>query len=190
MLTWSSHAASFIPPYQLGTCMACHGGNGKSLNPAWPNIGGQHAPYLLKQLQDMKAGKTRAAPVMTGILSQLTEPDLQALALYYAAQPQATGVTPEAYVKRGELLYRGGDFKRHVSACIACHGPGGEGNAQAGFPVLSGQHAPYTIQQLKAFSVGTRHNDVNSIMRDMSHRMSENDMQAVAYYIQGLYSRM
>ena len=84
-------------------------------------------------------------------------------------------------------MYRGGDFNKHITACIACHGPKGTGNAQAGFPSISGQHAAYTIQQLQDFKEGKRKNDLNSIMRDISARMSIEDMEAVANYIAGLY---
>lgn len=63
----------------------------------------------------------------------------------------------------------------------------GSGNAQAGFPLLSGQHAAYTIMQLQAFKDGKRTNDLNQIMQDISSKMSPEDMEAVAYYIQGLY---
>lgn len=124
---------------------------------------------------------------MNALSASLTESEIKELANFYASQPLPQGSTPENYLKRGELLYRGGDFAKHITACIACHGPRGTGNAQAGFPVLTGQHALYTIQQLQAFKDGKRSNDLNSIMRDISARMSQEDMEAVAYYIQGLH---
>lgn len=168
-------------------CVACHGQQGISLNPEWPNIAGQHASYLRKQLQDFKQGKTRSAPTMAAMVSTMSEEDMGMLAAFYANQPVAEGSTPEKYLKRGEQLYRGGDFKKKITACIACHGPKGTGNAQAGFPALSGQHAPYTIQQLQLFKTHKRSNDLNAIMQDISARMSKKDMAAVAYYIQGLH---
>ncbi|KTC86996.1 c-type cytochrome [Legionella brunensis] len=172
---------------KAGVCAACHGQKGVSLNPIWPNLAGQHASYLLKQLQDYKKGTTRNAPEMTAIVASLNETDMADLAAFYSKQPLPEGITPEKYLKRGEQLYRGGDFDKHITACIACHGPKGTGNSQAGFPVLSGQHAPYTIQQLQAFKDKKRSNDLNSIMRDISSRMSQEDMEAVAYYMQGLH---
>jgi cytochrome c553 len=167
-------------------CVACHGVRGISTNPEWPSIAGQHANYLLKQMSDFKKGRTRNAPMMTAILANLNGHDMAELATFYAQQPLPEGVVPKKYLKRGEQLYRGGDFDKHITACIACHGPRGTGNEQAGFPVLSGQHASYTIQQLQAFKDQRRKNDLNSIMRDISARMSLEDMTAVAYYMQGL----
>ncbi|HAZ7573606.1 cytochrome c4 [Legionella sp. PATHC032] len=168
-------------------CIACHGPQGISTNPEWPNLAGQHEKYFVKQLKDIKEGKSRSAPTMTAIIANLTEQDMNDLAAYYAKMPIPEGSTPKKYLKRGEQLYRGGDLNKHIAACIACHGPKGSGNAQAGFPLLSGQHAAYTVMQLQAFKDGKRTNDLNQIMRDISSKMSPEDMEAVAYYIQGLY---
>lgn len=168
-------------------CAACHGPAGISTNPIWPNLAGQHASYLVKQLKDFKQKNARDNPVMTPLVANLSDQDIEDLAAYYSRQPLAQGSTPEKYLKRGEQLYRGGDFSKHIAACIACHGPKGTGNAQAGFPVLSGQHAQYTVLELQAFKDKKRSNDLNSIMRDLSARMSPEDMEAVANYISGLY---
>jgi cytochrome c553 len=178
--------------YQAGqekstVCAACHGAAGISINPAWPSLAGQHAAYLVKQLHDFKNIKTRNAPTMTPMVANLTEQDMNDLAAFYAHQPLPEGSTPQKYLKRGEQLYRGGDFSKHITACIACHGPAGLGNAQANFPVLSGQQAAYTVQQLQAFKDKKRSNDLNSIMRDISARMSMEEMQAVANYVAGLH---
>lgn len=187
--TFASFAAG---NYQAGqeksaVCVACHGPTGISTNPAWPSLAGQHATYLVKQLRDFKQAKSRNAPVMTPMVTNLSEQDMDDLAIFYAAQTPPESTTPEKYLKRGEQLYRGGDFNEHITACIACHGPTGLGNAQAGFPVLSGQQAPYTVQQLELFKTHKRANDINSIMRDISARMSTEDMVAVAHYVAGLH---
>ena len=174
-------------PDKTALCTACHGPNGNSTNPEWPNIAGQHSPYINKQLHDYKKGTTRNAPAMTAIVSTLSDKDISELANYYSKLPVMEGKVPEKYLQRGEQLYRGGDLDKNISACIACHGPKGTGNAEAGFPLLTGQHAPYTILQLEAFKNKTRKNDLNGIMQDISARMDSDDMKAVAYYIQGLY---
>jgi cytochrome c553 len=168
-------------------CAACHGQQGISPTPEWPNLAGQHKQYLVKQLKDMKEGTLRIAPTMTAMIANLNEQDMNDLASFYAKMPLAEGSTPKKYLQRGEQIYRGGDFNKHITACIACHGPKGTGNAQAGFPVLSGQKAAYTVMQLQAFKDGKRTNDLNHIMRDISDRMTQDDMEAVAHYIEGLY---
>ena len=178
--------------YQAGqekstVCAACHGATGVSTNPIWPHLAGQSVSYLTKQLNDFKHNKGRADPTMTPMVVNLSEQDIADLAVFYAKQPRPEGSTPKKYLKRGEQLYRGGDFTKHITACIACHGPKGTGNAQAGFPVLSGQQTAYTVLQLQAFKDKKRSNDLNSIMRDISARMSTDDMVAVANYVAGLY---
>jgi cytochrome c553 len=185
----SLHAVGDIQAGQTksAVCTACHGEKGISQNPEWPNLAGQHASYTLKQLKDFKAGKTRSNPNMDAILAGLNDQDMEDLAAYYASLPKAEGRTPKDALARGQALYRGGDFNKHITACIACHGPQGTGNAQAGFPSLSGQHAVYSEIQLKAFKDGLRRNDLNAIMRDISSRMDAEDMKAVAYYMQGLH---
>lgn len=172
---------------KASTCVACHGQAGVSVNPQWPNLAGQHAPYLLKQLEDYKKGESRKNAVMAPIVAALSTKDMAELAEFYASLPVPESATPKAYLKRGEALYRGGDFKKHITACIACHGPRGLGNAEANFPVLSGQQPLYTLQQLQAFKSKQRRNDLNNIMQDISARMSEDDMKAVAYYTAGLH---
>ena len=178
--------------YQAGqeksiVCAACHGPKGVSVNPIWPSLAGQHATYLIKQLRNFKKNEGRANPTMAPFVAPLNEQDIADLAIFYAKQPQPEGITPKKYLSRGEQLYRGGDFTKQITACIACHGPKGTGNAQAGFPVLSGQHAAYSILQLQAFKEHKRSNDLNSIMRDISARMSNDDMAAVANYMAGLH---
>ena len=167
-------------------CAGCHGVQGISMNPDWPSLAGQHATYLAKQLRDYKGASTRNAVIMTPMVVSLSPEDILDIADFYASLPLPKGNTPKQYLARGKALYRQGDLTKHITACIACHGPQGTGNAQAGFPVLAGQQPAYTIQQLLAIKNKTRLNDLNSIMRDISARMSREDMEAVANYISGL----
>jgi cytochrome c553 len=182
----TTHAASKRPDI-IQTCVACHGPRGISADPQWPNLAGQHASYLRKQLRDYKAGKYRDTAMMSGIAAGLSYQEIDLIATYYAKLTRGEGATPLKYRALGERLYRGGDFAKGITACIACHGPKGTGNAEAGFPVVAGQRAEYTIQQLQAFKSKSRRNDLNQIMQDICARMSPEDMVAVAYYMQGLY---
>ena len=169
------------------TCAACHGPKGISINPEWPSLAGQHAAYLAKQLHDYKLHVNREAATMTPMVASLSPKDMEEIALFYASLPLPENTTPKKYLNRGEQLYRGGDFNKHITACIACHGPKGTGNAEAGFPALSGKHATYTHQQLQLFKDNKRKNDLNAIMRDISKRMDADDMEAVAQYVSGLH---
>ena len=66
-------------------CEACHGPDGKSVDPTYPNLAGQHESYLLKALGDYRAGR-RVNPVMAGFAGPLSDEDIEDLAAWYASQ--------------------------------------------------------------------------------------------------------
>ncbi len=85
---------SFIPPRAFTQdagkgaelfkqCMTCHGQKGEGI-PAQkaPHIAGQYEWYIIKQLQDIKAGIIRKNPVMLPYLNKLNEQDMKDLAAY------------------------------------------------------------------------------------------------------------
>jgi cytochrome c553 len=167
------------------TCTACHGTDGNSAAPNFPKLAGQHASYTAKQLADFKAGG-RTDATMNAMAAPLSEQDMADLAAFYATQQVKVGTAAADKVERGETLYRAGNAATGVSACAACHGPTGSGNAMANFPSLSGQHADYTVAQLKNFRAGARANDAGSMMRSIAGKMTDAEIEAVAQYIQGL----
>lgn len=171
---------------KIAMCSACHGADGNSLLPNFPNLAGQGERYLVKQMAEIKDG-TRNVPEMTGMLTAMTEQDLADIAAHYAAQPVAKGAADPELVARGEQIYRGGDLKTGLPACTGCHSPTGQGNAPAAYPHLAGQHADYTAKQLTAFREGERTNDGDGmIMQTIASRLSNKDIKAVSQYIQGL----
>ncbi len=167
-------------------CGACHGVDGNSVNPAWPSLAGQHPGYMVKQLQNFKTG-TRANATMAPMATPLSEQDMKDLAAFYSDQEIKLGLTDPDLVNLGEKIYRGGNSETGLAACIGCHSPSGLGNPAANFPSLSGQHVAYVVSQLKAFRDGRRANDQAGMMRDIAAKMTGQEMQAVASYIQGLH---
>ena len=169
------------------TCTACHGPEGNSVSPMWPNIAGQNAPYLLAQLMAFKEG-SRKDPLMSAQAMMLSDQDMADLAVYFESLTAAAqSVKDASTVSRGETLYRGGDTESGVSACLACHGPTGRGNPAAKYPALQGQHADYTAKQLNDYASGARESDGKTrIMRDIAARLSKEDIAALSSYVQGL----
>ncbi len=167
------------------TCVACHGTDGNSVNPAWPNIAGQHANYIVAQLKAYKDG-TRVDPLMAGMVAGLSEQDMKDLGAFYAAQAKAQHEADPDLVELGQRIYRGGNTESGVTACIACHGPTGRGNPAASWPSLAGQHATYTAEELREYRAGNRVTDMGGMMRDIARRMTDEEIEAVASYIQGL----
>ena len=170
---------------KAAACAACHSADGNSVNPVWPKLAGQHAPYLVKQLANFKAGERNNA-MMAPMAAPLSEQDMADIAAYFSGQTQNGGKADPALVAAGEKLFRGGNATTGVAACMGCHGPNGMGNPPANFPRLSGQHAAYTVTQLKTFRSGERANDAGMMMRNIAARMTDDEMKAVASYIEGL----
>jgi len=189
VLTATSYAAGNAKAgkTKAAACALCHGANGNSLNPTWPKLAGQHAGYISKQLADFKAGKTRSEPLMVSQVMNLNKQDMDDIGAYFAKQTSTQGATDEKLFSKGQKLYRGGDKKKGIAACIACHGPTGAGNPGATFPMLSGQHAPYIEKAMKDFRTEKRENDSNKMMRDIAGKMSDKEIKAVASYISGLH---
>jgi cytochrome c553 len=72
--------------------------------------------------------------------------------------------------------------KTKAAMCAACHGSNGIGASDA-YPNLAGQHADYTVKQLKAFKSGMR---VNPLMGPMAAGLSEQDMADLGAYFSSL----
>ncbi|WP_372759379.1 cytochrome c [Litorivivens sp.] len=176
------------------SCAACHGADGNSAAPTFPKLAGQNEKYLIKQMNDIKSG-VRPVPTMAGQLDNMSAQDIADIAAYFASQNGSVGQANADLAKKGEAIYRGGIIERNIPACTGCHSPAGEGNAAAGFPMLSGQHAAYTEAQLKSFRAAAdgdssgRMNDgeETKTMRTIAFQLSDNEIKALAAYIQGLY---
>lgn len=171
------------------TCAACHGADGNSQNPEWPSLAGQHSKYLYQQLVAYKEG-SRQNVLMTAQALGLSDQDMRDLAVFYEAQtPALHTVADEERVSLGEEIFRGGEPESGVTACIACHGPAGLGNPAAAYPAIRAQHAVYTAAQLRAYAAGERRSDMNQMMRNVASGLTEEEILALASYVQGLRPR-
>lgn len=167
-------------------CVACHGVNGNSVNPEWPNLAGQNEAYIKRQLAAFKNDQ-RQNPLMTPMAKPLSDQDMADLGAFYATQKLTGTLEAEpSKVALGQKLFRGGDPAKGIPACAACHSADGAGIAPAGYAQIKGQHATYTIAQLKAYRSGTRQTDPNQMMRNVAASLSDEQIDAVASYIQGL----
>ncbi|HWI82719.1 c-type cytochrome [Ramlibacter sp.] len=164
-------------------CAACHGQDGNSGIPANPKLAQQHPEYIVKQLQDFKAGK-RTSPVMQGFAAQLNDAEMKNVAAWAASQKAKPGFAKDKeLVALGERIYRGGVAERQVAACAGCHSPNGAG-VPSQYPRLSGQHADYIAAQLVSFRDGVRKNSPQ--MAQVAARLNDREIKAVADYVAGL----
>lgn len=70
-----------LAEFKVTACMACHGPDGKGVQPMFPRLAGQHAPYIEAQLLAFKNG-TRTNPMMSGIAFPLSAAQIKNLSIY------------------------------------------------------------------------------------------------------------
>ena len=168
-------------------CMACHGMDGNSLNgKIAPKIAAQNARYLTIQLNKFKDGIRKNA-LMQGIAASLSAEDMNNLGIYFSEQKlQLSAATSNGVGSMGEKIFRAGIKDSGVPACASCHGPAGHGVPNL-YPRLNAQHSDYILSQLNHFRVlEDKPGTVYAPMRAISVKLTEQEMKAVADYIQGL----
>lgn len=192
------------------SCAGCHGKKGNSMMPLFPKLAEQHPNYLSKQMIAFKGG-SRIDPTMAPMVMGLSDGDIADIAAFYAEQKISPNKLPvltnddedededenneaqesgndeqsldiNELLKLGSNLYRNGNLEAEVSACVACHGPYGEGNKPAAFPALKSQHADYLIKSLTDYKSGSRGKEDN-MMRMIAKKMTEEEIRAVSYHI-------
>jgi cytochrome c553 len=167
------------------TCGNCHGVQGRSVSPTFPNLAAQTAPYIEAQLKAFKA-QTRADPdaqaYMWGMAAQLTDAQISELAEYFSAQAAAPGKSVgAAVIARGKQLFEEGVPASQIPPCASCHGAKAEGMSI--FPRLAGQHAPYLLKQLLVIQNALRSAPVmHGVVKDLSREQ----MQAVVAYLESI----
>lgn len=171
---------------KAAVCAACHGPDGNSVNPDWPKLAGQHSEYIVAQLQAYKSGQRKNVN-MNAMAGPLSDQDMTDIAAYFSAQAVKVGSVDAAAAAPGAALYRGGKPASGVPSCMGCHGPNGAGNPTAQYPSLRGQHAKYTVTQLKAYKNGERNAGKASIMAGIAARLDDAEMEQLATYIEGLH---
>ncbi|NTV93799.1 MAG: cytochrome c4 [Thiobacillus sp.] len=166
-------------------CGACHGADGNSTSPIYPNLAGQHPEYINKQLNDFKAGARKNATMAPNV-TNLSQQDMLNLAAYFSSQQSKARMAKDAaLVAEGQKIYKGGNPGSGVPACASCHGPAGSG-IPVQFPRVAGQHSKYVLSQLKNFRSGDRANDGGKMMQVIARKLTDREMLAVAEYISGL----
>ena len=169
----------------IETCAACHGVNGRTISPTFPNLAAQTAPYIELQLHAFK-DQTRADPdaqaYMWGMASQLDDASISGLAAYFSKQPAAEGRRGNAaLVAQGKQIFSEGVPGRQIPPCATCHGAKAEGNGP--FPRLAGQHAPYLLRQLLVIQSVLR---TAPVMHGVIKDLTKQQMEAVVAYLESI----
>lgn len=171
------------------TCNACHAAAVRQATKA-PQLAGQSASYLKKQLLQFQSGERGAAAndvtgqQMAAMAKTLTAAEIETLAIFYSQQPAAAepvaNASPDAaQLDQGRRLY--------IGSCGACHGAKAEGNPTLNAPVLQILGKDYLQLQLQHFRGAVRGSSKSDKpgrqMALMSRDLSDTDIEAVAAYI-------
>jgi len=186
-------------------CAACHGMDGNSIVDMYPRLAGQNERYIARQIQLIANGqRTEGAVIaMLPFVKDLNEQDMRDIGAYYSTQIGGAGVADDSLVEEGQYaglkfyeigqkIYRSGDPQRGIPACLACHGPTGAGNPGPPYPSIGGQHAAYVAQRLQHYQAGkTQEEDPSQfqIMATVTKSLTDQEIQALASYLQGLHHR-
>jgi len=171
-------------------CHGCHGADGMSVDPTtFPNLAGQYAGYIFKQVQDFQLGN-RQDDTMSAMAGMVTsKEDLKDIAVYFQSLKTMKGKgSSSTLAKQGEKLFLDGNAKSGVYGCVNCHGKDGKGKSPnvSLFPVIGGQQKAYLVKQLTDLKSGKRQNDPAGMMSAIAKKMSDNEIKAVAEYLSGL----
>lgn len=160
------------PAGKAAACAGCHGGDGVSPNPEWPNLAGQHDAYLIDALKAYQSG-ARDNAMMAATAKTMSEAAMREIAAHFAALT----AKPAGAAARDPNAAAG---KAKAAPCAGCHGANGVSSNPL-WPSLAGQQKGYLVATLKAYRDGVRKNDV---MAGMAKGLSDADVDALA----GFYS--
>jgi cytochrome c553 len=169
-------------------CSNCHGIDGNSVSPNFPNLAAQQKAYLAGQLESFrKPGRSDPAgfEYMWGLSHHLTDKQIGELADYFAAQKL---VSPRAgkplLAAKGKEIFEQGLPAQAIPPCKACHGEQGEGT-EGNAPRIAYQHADYIVKQLQVFK-RTDQRPEGAVMKVVAHGLEPENMENVAQYLQGM----
>lgn len=161
-------------------CKKCHGDAGISDDEDDINIAGMSASYIFKQLKDYQE-KSRDERDMYKSVKDLDDKQLAELAAWYASLEPAPPNPDRVLTDEIRTLVYRGDPERLLKSCASCHGRDGRGG-QFDNPALAGQHKNYLVDSMTEFKEGDRENDIYGRMRDVSSRLTEDEIEALADY--------
>jgi cytochrome c553 len=158
-------------------CAICHGPTGISQADS-PNLAGQYAAVIYKQLHDFRSG-ARTNAVMSPFAVNLTDQEIADLSAYYAYLPRLPAYHPTPQLPKPRVVIYGAPM-RGIAPCGSCHG---SLDNKTGSPWLEGQSQAYSKAQLQAFASGQRTNDISQQMRNIARAMTPQEIDdAAAYY--------
>jgi len=169
-------------------CSNCHGIDGNSVSPNFPNLAAQQKAYLANQLEGFrKPGRSDPAgfEYMWGLSHHLTDKQIGELAEYFAAQKLISpGAGKPLQAAKGKQIFGDGLPAQSIPPCKSCHGEQGQGTEGVA-PRIAHQHADYIVKQLDVFQ-RTNQRPAGPAMKVVAHGLTKQNMEDVAQYLQGM----
>jgi cytochrome c553 len=164
-------------------CTWCHGTGAQGYLTA-PRLAGQRAPYIETQLRGFAAhlrDNPASKQYMWGAAANLRPDAVHDLAEYFASlPPKAAHDGRRALAEKGQSIYLGGIPKANIVACLACHGPGGQGVRE--IPRLGGLSYFYLKRRLQEWGQGY-HSTPGSPMPTVASSLGPDEIEALASYL-------
>ena len=165
----------------------CHGLDGAGNHIKFPRLAGQKPEYIIKQLNDFRAGRRKNdGGQMQKMATELEEEDIPRVADWFSKQtppwPKPTiDVEPDlARARRSQPL----EATARPAACPATARPrpiSTTGRIVA--PRLAGQRDYYIAKQLRDFRDGRRGNDPDDIMRKIALRLTDAEIDSLSVFL-------
>lgn len=190
---------------KAAVCAACHGVDGNPAIAMYPRIAGMPERYTAHQLALYKSGQRQGglAAVMSPMAMPLSAQDMRDVGAYFATQRAGAGIADDSLIAEGpnkglkfyevgQNLFRHGDVERGIPACMACHGPTGSGNPGPAYPHIGGQQSAYVVQRLNEYRTGTTEEQdpaLFNMMATVSKSLTDDEIQSLGSYLQGLHPR-
>jgi cytochrome c553 len=177
-----SRAGSWVAA-SVRNCTWCHGTGAQGYTVA-PRLAGQRALYIEAQLRGY-AAHVRDNPLskqyMWAAAANLRTDTVRDLADYFASLPPKSAHDGRwALAAKGQSIYLQGIPDANIVACLACHGPGGQGVRE--IPRLGGLSYFYLKRRLEEWGQGY-HSAPASPMPLVASTLGPDEIEALASYL-------
>ena len=181
--------------YLRKTCLACHGKDGKKAIQDYPNLAGQDAKYMIKQIEDILAGKRKGSPDATGnpraegMRGALVTPDgkrriskdeVKKVSTWLSKMDPAP-VTPADPPISEERMAEGAKAYKKAK-CRTCHGKEGKKPLKT-YPYIAGQKRSYIIAQMNDMRRKVRTNGKSKLMFPFVKKLKDDQIELIADYL-------